>query len=553
MALLRHIFKLSELCSILGLKEVVICPGSRSAALTLAFNRNPNIRTQVIADERSAGFLAVGKSSISNIPTGLVCTSGSAAYNFAPAVSEAFFQEIPLLIFTADRPAEWIHQYDGQTIFQENIYGKHVKKSFTLPADYTHPDSSWALERLINEAYGLSQAEPKGPVHINVPIREPFYPDKGEKYIFGKEKINSITYSKTIQTLDASTWQSIAAIWENAEKPMIAIGQQSCLDLADVFTSLKNKAVVLADSISNIQLDFVMKNQDLTCSQLFDYQPDVLITAGKSFISKAFKNYIKKSNITYHIHIQNHPDVIDPFQKLTHKLRISPEYFFEKLSQIELLKAKNLKYLKTWQEADKTATEYIGSQVKSSGWGQISAIKEALEVGDFDIIHIGNSMPVRYLNYLQNYIKPNTQILANRGTSGIDGIVSTAIGQAAESQKNVLCIVGDVSFFYDSNALFIVPLPANLTILIINNAGGNIFRQIDGPANTPELETHFVGTQSRTAQSLSQDAGLSYHAIKDSNSLQAALNSKNPKVIEVFVDAEKDVEILKNLVSGFKI
>jgi 2-succinyl-5-enolpyruvyl-6-hydroxy-3-cyclohexene-1-carboxylate synthase len=553
LALLQHIFKLSELCSLLGLKEVIICPGSRSAALTLAFNRNPKISTQVIADERSAAFLALGKASITNIPTGLVCTSGSAAYNFAPAVAEAYFQEIPLLVFTADRPAEWIHQYDGQTIFQENLYGKHVKKSFNLPADYTHPDAQWALERIVNEAYSLSVTEPKGPVHINVPIREPFYPDKDEVFTFGKEKIKSIFYPNTISTLDAKTWKIISNIWQQAENPMIAIGQQSDLDLGKILEKFKTKAILLADAISNVQLDFSIKTQDLFCSQMADNQPDVLITTGKSFISKAFKNYIRKSDVKYHIHIQEHSDVIDPFQKLTHKLTVSPFYFFEKLNEIKLENKKNEKFINSWQTANNKAFEHIKLNNEKSEWGQMQAIQTALTIGQYDIIHVGNSMPVRYLNYLQDHIRPNTLVMANRGTSGIDGIVSTAIGQAAASNKNLLCILGDVSFFYDSNALFIDPLPANITILVINNAGGNIFRQIDGPANTAELETHFVGKQTRTAKSLSQDAGLDYYPISDLLTLKVALKTKNPKVIEVFVNGESDVTILKNLISGFKI
>jgi 2-succinyl-5-enolpyruvyl-6-hydroxy-3-cyclohexene-1-carboxylate synthase len=553
LALLKHIFKLSELCSSLGLKEVIICPGSRSAALTLAFNRNPALETQVVADERSAAFLALGKASIANIPTGLVCTSGSAAYNFSPAVAEAFFQEIPLLIFTADRPPEWIHQYDGQTIFQENMYGKHVKKSYCLPTDYTHSDAEWAMKRIINEAYGLSMTEPKGPVHINVPIREPFYPTKGEEYTFGKEKIKSVLYSKNIQKLDAATWQEIASIWQKAEKPMIAIGQQASLELGKFLQKFENKAVVISDSISNAQLAFGIKNQDLICSQLTNMHPDLLITAGKSFISKAFKNYIRQSEIKYHIHVQEHPDVIDPFQKLSHKLSVSAEYFFEILSEIKLDTLKNKEYIKTWQEADKQATEYLVSKVENSEWGQLLAIKTALEFSSSEVIHVGNSMPVRYLNYLQNYIRANTLVMANRGTSGIDGILSTAIGQADSSNKDTLCIIGDVSFFYDSNALFLDPLPSNISVLVINNAGGNIFRQIDGPANTAELESHFVGKQVRTAKNLSEEAGVGYFVARDNISLKEAIKAKSPKVIEAFVDGETDVMILKNLISNFKI
>ncbi len=552
MALLKHIFKLSDLCSALGMRDVVICPGSRSAAITLAFNRNPQVDTQVLADERSAGFLALGKASISQIPVGLVCTSGSAAYNFAPAVSEAFFQEIPMILFTADRPPEWIHQYDGQTIYQDGIYGKHVKKSYTLPTDYTHPDALWAMERMVNEAYGLAMSEPKGPVHINIPIREPFYPEKDEKYKFSSIDIRKVQYPEVQKSLDSKTWEEIKVLWKAAKKPMIAVGQQIDLALSDSLNLLIDKAVVVVEAISNVYIDKAAKLQELYCEQLEMHTPDLLITCGKSFLSKAFKKYIRNSGIKVHFHVQDHPDVIDPLQTLSHKLMVSPDYFFEKLAAISLDKDKNTDFISAWQENSVEAMEQVNNTMQEKVWGQFLAIKEALVLAQYEILHIGNSMPVRYLNYLQAYIHPQTLVMANRGTSGIDGIVSTAIGQALESKKNTLCVVGDVSFFYDSNALFISPFPQNLRIVVINNAGGNIFRQIDGPANTPELETHFVGSQTRTAESLCKEAGLSYAAAKDLKSLQKSLQTAEIRLIEVFVNPETDVAELKKLIQIYR-
>ena len=552
MALLQHIFILSDLCSALGMRDVVICTGSRSAALTLAFNRNPQINTQVLADERSAGFLALGKSSISKIPTGLVCTSGSAAFNFAPAVSEAFFQEIPLVVFTADRPPEWIHQYDGQTIFQDAIFGKHVKKSYTLPTDYTHPDAAWALQRIVNEAYALATAEPQGPVHINVPIREPFYPEKEETYAFGQNKFKKILTPKVAKTLDTDTWTTIEHLWKSAQKPMIAIGQQMDMNLSNFLKLLPDKSLIVADAISNIHISEALNMQDLICSQLTENEPDLLITCGKSFISKAFKKYIRASHGKVHIHVQDQPDIIDPLQTMSHKLMVDPGYFFKKLAAIPIDSPSNSTFLNAWKSLNEKAKIHIDKILETAPWSQLLAIQQSLMLATYDMVHIGNSMPVRYLNYLQAYIKPNTQILANRGTSGIDGIVSTAIGQAMQSQQETLCIVGDVSFFYDSNALFIYPFPKNLSIVVINNAGGNIFRQIDGPANTPELETHFVGRQTRNAQSLCQEACISYFKVTEVISLQKNLRAKGPKVIEVFVDADTDVSLLKKLVADFK-
>ncbi len=193
---LQPIFDIAELCALKGVTQAILCPGSRCAPLTLAFSRHNNFKVRSISDERSAAFIATGIAQQSRSPVVLVCTSGSAAYNFAPAVAEAFFQQIPLIIFTADRPKEWIDQYDGQTIRQENIFGVHVKKSFSLPEDYEHGDAIWYIHRSINEAINLSEEFPKGPVHINIPFREPLYPAKNEKVTFNKNlKVISIKKS----------------------------------------------------------------------------------------------------------------------------------------------------------------------------------------------------------------------------------------------------------------------------------------------------------------------------------------------------------------------
>lgn len=154
---MQPIFNIAEICARKGMRDMVLSPGSRCAPLTLAFVRHPDINTKTISDERSAAFIAIGIAQQTLLTTGLVCTSGSAAYNYAPAIAEAFYQQIPLLILTADRPPEWIDQLDGQTIKQESIYGKHVKASYSLPVDYSHPDSKWFIERTLSEAINLSQ------------------------------------------------------------------------------------------------------------------------------------------------------------------------------------------------------------------------------------------------------------------------------------------------------------------------------------------------------------------------------------------------------------
>ncbi|MFT4033834.1 MAG: thiamine pyrophosphate-binding protein, partial [Siphonobacter sp.] len=198
--ILQPVLDLVELCVRKGIRYAVISPGSRSAALTLAFARHSEIETKVIPDERVAGYVALGMAQQLRSSVAVVCTSGTAALNLAPAVAEAYFLKVPLLILTADRPSEWIQQQDGQMIYQQDVFGKHVKQSHQLPADYPHPDAAWYMERLVNQVISIAESQPQGPVHLNLPIREPFYPTTEEVFEFGRPKVISVWKGEPILT-----------------------------------------------------------------------------------------------------------------------------------------------------------------------------------------------------------------------------------------------------------------------------------------------------------------------------------------------------------------
>jgi len=185
--ILQPIVDATEICARQGVRQAVLCPGSRCAPLTLAFSRHPPITTYAIPDERSAGFIGLGLAQNKREPVVLVCTSGTAAYNFAPSVAEAYYQQLPLIVFTADRPPELIDQWDGQSIRQKELYGRHVKRSYHLPDDYNPPQTATEIHQIINEALQLSLTPPLGPVHINCPFREPFYPEAGEELTANKK------------------------------------------------------------------------------------------------------------------------------------------------------------------------------------------------------------------------------------------------------------------------------------------------------------------------------------------------------------------------------
>ena len=222
----QPIYDIAELCVRHNIRDAVLCPGSRCAPLTLAFARHPDITTRTFSDERSAGFVALGIAQAKRSPVIVVCTSGSAVYNLAPAVAEAYFSQTPLLIITADRPAEWIAQHDGQTIYQDEIFGRHVKKYFALPQDYDHTDSQWHINRIVNEALNLCRQYPCGPVHINTPFREPLYP-KPEETIQYTSGLRVIGQHATSPELPPEVKATIKAALPRFNNILLVAGQQA--------------------------------------------------------------------------------------------------------------------------------------------------------------------------------------------------------------------------------------------------------------------------------------------------------------------------------------
>ncbi len=565
MAILQPIHNIDEICARKNVRTAILCPGSRSAALTISMARHPEIKTYSISDERSAGFIGLGIAQVTNETVSLVCTSGTAAYNLAPAVAEAFFQEIPLLILTADRPPEWINQYDGQTIYQENIFGKHVKKSFTLPTDYAHKDAVWQIERVVNEAINLTQSFPKGPVHINVPIREPFYPNEQEVVKFDRN-IRIIENAATSKRLSSQFFENFYDIWRSCDKKLIIVGQQQNTQLSKVLKNISDEfsIPVLSDIISNVSFENVISAHDVFFSSKDDnflesLASDLIITCGKSVISKNLKQFIRKYQPRYHFHIQENPELIDPFQTLTHKIEVSDQYFFETLfSDLDMIKFKegddedeNNAYYSLWQEANQKSQLKLSRFLLDSQYSEFKVVKNVInELPENSIFHLGNSMPVRYANLIGMSEGRNIEVFANRGTSGIDGILSSAVGNALATNKLVICLIGDVSFFYDRNAFWNVYLPYNLRIVLLNNQGGNIFRIIDGPNRQAELKDYFVTEQNFTAKNTCDDARVEYTQVTNDEELEKALKaffemSTQPKLLEIMVDGEISVKVFR--------
>lgn len=554
------VFDTAEILYRKGVRHVVLSPGSRNAPLTLSFSRHPKLKIFSIVDERSAGFIALGIAQNTNTPVVLCCTSGTALLNYLPAIAEAYYQDIPLIVLSADRPPEWIDQRDGQTINQVNAAANFVKEFYQMPVSLEHPDAVWEYNRKLNEAYNLS-SNSKGPVHINVPFREPFYPDKDQKLKYSDD-ISIIETQPVQQALHFTS--DLNTIWQQNKKKLIVVGQHEPEeDLEKELKTLTEKynIPVVTDVISNVNDPLFIRYQDHFLSKLDDKQaealmPELLITCGKSVISKNLKLFLRKHKPKHHWHFEETNKVADTFKSITRHFRSPLLPFLQKISELEQTSSAfddqlRANHFQAWKLLDENVKEKITSIEKSDfSEYKVSYLVSKAIPNNF-ALHLANSMPVRYANLLRA-IQPGVAVYCNRGTSGIDGTNGTAVGHALSSEKGVLLWTGDLSFFYDRNAFFHHHDLSNLRIVVINNQGGGIFRLIKGPKSLPELENYFETRHQHTARFMADEFGFDYFGANNEESLAKGLKelfggSQKKKILEIFTEPSKNEEVYNKI------
>ncbi len=525
----QAVFDTSEVLRQLGLQQAVICPGSRNAPLAVSFARNPQIESFSVVDERSAAFIALGMCLESGKPTAVCCTSGTALLNFAPAAAEAFYQEIPLVLISADRPPEWIGQRDGQTIQQHGALAPHVKASYQMPADLDHGDAQWEYRRKLQEAMMTAQQSPKGPVHINIPFREPFYPEDGQPLAFSKEIPGLTSLTATLQ-VTAENVRPFLDDWKVAHNKIIVLGQGT--PEKDVLQSLSNLSAnshipVIADVISNgTGMGEVVTGQDLFLSNkgLWEsLQPDLVLTLGQSLISKQLKLMLRQG--TKHWHLSSGERTSDTFQSLCGIIK-APLQGFVQLLAAETSNDKA--YFEKWQSLQRQVTQLLEDRLSRQPFCDFVAMSEIMAALPSDVeVHLANSMAVRYANFFHRPGQQDVTYHANRGTSGIDGANSTAVGFAINSDKTNLLITGDLSFLYDRNAFLHDQVPDNLKVIVINNYGGGIFDLIPGPRRLSQEErTRYLGTtHQRTLRLFAEEESFAYYVAEDREGLQKGMAS----------------------------
>ena len=539
-----------------GVSDAVVCPGSRNAPIVHNLSVCEAIRCRPVTDERSAAFYALGLAIATRRPTVVCVTSGSALLNVMPAVAEAAYQHVPLVVISADRPQQWIDQLDGQTIPQSDALGRFVRKAVQLPEPH-NDEERWLCRRLVNEAMHLATCRQGAPVHINVPISEPLFE-------FDTEQLPQLSRFNNIKRAainDAS--MDMPDAFHDATRPMIVIGQLAHGTVShETIRSLSEKYVVMSEPLSNpsymtIHFDEAVRYIVSDNSSINDdeddktaYYPDYVIYVGDTLVSKPARRFLRNAKVPSCLITPDAADIHDPLMTLTDIVECDSDSINALLAS--LCDApdtdERCRFHDRWQSfldacaahADAYAPEY-------SQMATVKYFEEQLADLDIDIcVHYANSSAVRLACiYAQHYV------WCNRGVNGIEGSLSTAAGFSLATHDMTVCVIGDLSFFYDQNALWNSNLRGNLRIILLNNRGGGIFRQLPGLSDSPAADDLVMASHENTAQGICTQNDIGYLSAKNMDEMQIGVvtlltrESERPMLLEVFTDSNDDVKALE--------
>ena len=561
-----------------GITDAVVCPGSRNAPIVHNLNEAEQITCHPVTDERSAGFYAVGLAQATGRPVVVCVTSGSALLNVTPAVAEAFYQHVPLIVVSADRPQQWIGQLDGQTLPQQGAFGPMVRRSVQLPEPHDE-EERWLCGRLINEALHLATCKGCAPVHINVPVTEPLF-------LFDEEKLPEATPFKAHTlptTFNVDTFKAFA----QAKRPMVVLGQLPDGAVAtDTLCSLSQRCVVLAEPLSSPSYNIthgdeavrVLTSADgdkvVAPDSIDSFAPDAIVYIGGTVVSKTVRRFLRQAKAPAWVVTPNVLEVSDPLMSLTDIVECPLEETnallltlvaaianYETLAAEEKalgsmnLNAEHEAFRSRWQRlldrcgAHAESYEPLFSQMATVRYfeSQLEDLYEDLHV------HYANSSAVRLANIYAAH-----RVWCNRGVNGIEGSLSTAAGFSLGTTDKVVCVIGDLSFFYDQNALWNGRLRGNLRIILLNNHEGGIFSTLPGLDGSPAAHDMVAAAHNTEARGICTQNDIGYLKATNMDEMQVGVvtlltqQADRPMVLEVFTDAAEDAKAMREYFESLK-
>ncbi|WP_304942777.1 2-succinyl-5-enolpyruvyl-6-hydroxy-3-cyclohexene-1-carboxylic-acid synthase [Vallitalea guaymasensis] len=534
---------------LLGIKHVVISPGSRSTPLSMIFMEG-DFKTYINIDERSAGFFALGIAKELGEPVILVCTSGTAACNYLPAVTEAAASKIPLIVLTSDRPHELRNVGAPQSINQNNIYNNFVKhyEELALPKDdelyYRY------VRTVIDRSYSMAMALPKGVVHINIPLRDPLVPEFDKLDFTLSRRKHTYNFSELYNGND----YSLDVDYSKYQSGIIICGVDTNQNYFDEVIALseKLKVPILADPISNFRsreskniiytYDSILKNEEIYSELKADY----IIHFGDIFVSKPLNKFIKYNEDVRYIKVAPEFSYVSSTLSITDYI-VAEEQKFCNLINYNL---SDCSYLDKWINLQSRYTKNIDdvAEVETIFEGNLIKLMEK-SMKENTRFFVANSMSIRHVDsYFRDKYKKNIKILCNRGANGIDGIVSSALGVAQVAENTVL-LIGDLSFYHDLNGLLVSQMEgADIVIVLINNGGGGIFRYLP-QSKERNFEYLFLTKHGIDFSGLATQYNINYSLIKDyedfETSFEKAIESKGVNLLEVMIDSKESIRIHK--------
>ena len=539
-----------------GVKKAFLSPGTRNAPLLVAIARCQEISASVVVDERSAAFMALGYASVANEPVAIICTSGTALLNYAPAVAEAYYRKVPPIVISADRPMEWIDQDDSQTLRQPGALSNFVKGSYDIP-DNDSDETLWYASRVVNDALLLATTDRRAPVHINLQLNDPL----GLTAEFPPAAPKVINLLNPREDLTVSCARELGCMIASPRKVMIVAGfnpPDKRLNQALSKLARLPNFIVLTETVSNLHGKDFVPDIDTVLSAMSKeerqaFAPDVVITFGGALVSRFVKQYLRDIHPAEHWHVGLNHTTVDCFRSLTLRVEMDPGIFFMQLASAMQPHRSQSDYSNSWHimadRADSTRNAYISH----APWSDLKALSVMLPmIGNSVNLQLSNGTPVRYAQILAPFGYHRCD--CNRGVSGIDGSTSTAVGASmAYNGRLTLLITGDLSAQYDVGAFASLRLSPLLRIVVICNGGGGIFRFISTTSSLPELEDYFTtnSAASLPLRELAAGYGADFFEVSDEHQLRSVWSvfmnplSGRAAIMQINTPPEESAEVLK--------
>lgn len=547
-----------------GIKRVVLSAGTRHIPVVFSIENDADFECYSVVDERSAGFFALGLIQKYNEPAAVVCTSGTAACNYVSAVAEAYYQHLPLVVLTSDRNHYYLNQQEDQCVPQKNLYLDVCKRIVDLPIVRDEKDFLYC-ERLVNEALLELEHKEKGPVHINFQIDDN-YPIEQGTFKFSENNLPEVKKIDRLLMSDSDEkWLSIISKMKES-KTLIIYGQSLPLSkedskIIDEFCERFN-CIIASDLLSNIHSKYsynayILSGQ-LSKDELNSLTPDVVITMNGNSISPIKRRVHEWHDKIEHWHVSADGEISDPYNKLTTIVESSPVSFFRKALELNNSPESNHEYYNDWMKMaeKKIINKTIDSELDFSQAFAIQALMK--RIPNDSLLHIANSNSIRTANYFE--LDPSVKVYCNRGTCGIDGTMSSFVAQSFESDGLCFLIIGDLSFFYDMNALWNKYINPNIRILLCNNSGGGIFHSqfYKTVQNFSGIDKYVAAEHSTSAKGWVEERGFKYFGVSNKDEFNEKIdylfdNSlEQPVLLEVFTDKDIDIRQMGVLANSVK-